>query len=409
MLPECGVAASAHAPTPRPTQALTSQLGAPSLELLRRKNSLWALCAASGPSLASRARAALASRPDAALCICGNVLALWPQQRPPAGQVLAVARLLQALIESGPRSAGGSSSSSTFHPVFGWGQSGPSPGLQRHLEAVREQLQQLWSPRLQEHLFGELCVPLATRPADAPLEHATAARLLELASHTMAASALHVAALRMLPPLRPTALSRLAYGSLLLPCLWSLLCRMPGASGAAGKATSKTGAALARGALPRLLDAALKPDEEPLMQPLLLLLQGAEQLLPVLDDRELFTEQHPFRTDELALLAAFCNRIAFRLTWEQPACAAVPARKELRDTCVRLLTLLFDRDARRAFCPSGMWLIPELSVGQLQSELSDKKPHALRVLRRPCLKHRRTIAPRLAPGLACLPASLVRR
>ena len=35
-----------------------------------------------------------------------------------------------------------------------------------------------------------------------------------VASHTMAASALHVAALRMLPPLRPTALSRLAYASL---------------------------------------------------------------------------------------------------------------------------------------------------------------------------------------------------
>ena len=62
------------------------------------------------------------------------------------------------------------------------------------------------------------------------------------------------------------------------------------------------------------------------MQPLLLLLQGAEQLLPVLDDRELFTDQHPFRTDELALLAAFCNRTAFRLTWEQPAdgAAAIP-------------------------------------------------------------------------------------
>jgi len=383
---------------------LTSQLGAPSLELLRRQNSLWALCAASGPSLASRARAALASRPDAALCICGNVLALWPQQRPPAGQVLAVARLLQALLESGPRSAGGSSSCSTFHPVFGWGQSGPTPGLQRHLEAVRAQLLQLWSPRLQEHLFGELCVPLATRPADAPLEHAAAARLLELGSHTVAAAALHVAALRMLPPLRPTALSRLAYGSLLLPCLWSLLCRMPGPSGAAGKATSKAGAALARGALPRLLDAALKPDEEPLMQPLLLLLQGAEQLLPVLDDRELFADQHPFRTDELALLAAFCNRTAFRLTWEQPADgAAAPARKELRDTCVRLLTLLFDRDARRAFCPRGMWLIPELSVGLLQSELSDKKPRALHGLSGPCLTHAHTMAPRPATGLGLPP------
>ena len=37
---------------------------------------------------------------------------------------------------------------------------------------------------------------------------------------------------------------------------------------------------------------------------------------------------------------------------------------------MRLLTLLFDRDARRAFCAPGAWLIPELSAGQLQSELA---------------------------------------
>jgi hypothetical protein len=54
-----------------------------------------------------------------------------------------------------------------------------------------------------------------SRPYDALLDNrqeATAARLLELASHAQAAAALHVAALRVLAPLRPTALARLAYG-----------------------------------------------------------------------------------------------------------------------------------------------------------------------------------------------------
>ena len=41
----------------------------------------------------------------------------------------------------------------------------------------------------------------------------------------------------------------------------------------------------------------------------------------MLDDKELFTEGHPFRPDELALLAAFCNRVAFRLTWESAEAA----------------------------------------------------------------------------------------
>ena len=79
--------------------ALTSQVSAASLELLRREDAVWTMCAESGPALAPRARAVLATRPDAALCICGNVLSLWPSQRPPAGRALAVARLLQALLE----------------------------------------------------------------------------------------------------------------------------------------------------------------------------------------------------------------------------------------------------------------------------------------------------------------------
>jgi len=116
------------------------------------------------------------------------------------------------------------------------------------------------------------------------------------------------------------------------------------------------------------------------MQPLLLLLHGAVQLLPVLDDKELFAEGHPFRPDELALMSAFCNRVAFRLTWECAEHATAPGCKELREACVRLLTLLFDRDARRAFCTPGAWLIPELSAGQLQSELAQSKPRARALL-----------------------------
>ena len=201
------------------------------------------------------------------------------------------------------------------------------------------------------------------------------------------------------------------YGSLLLPCLWSLLCRLP--SGGGGRATNHKAAGTsaaptpASGALPRLLEAALHPNNEPLMQPLLLLLHGAVQLLPVLDDKELFTEGHPFRPDELALMAAFCNRVAFRLTWECAEHATAPGCKELREACahiacphthiahtarahthtnctlqacVRLLTLLFDRDARRAFCAPGAWLIPELLAGQLQSELAQSKPRARALL-----------------------------
>ena len=68
------------------------------------------------------------------------------------------------------------------------------------------------------------------------------------------------------------------------------------------------------------------------------------------------------------------------LTRESAEAATARGCKELREACVRLLTLLFDRDARRAFCAPGAWLIPELSAGQLQSELAQSKPRARALL-----------------------------
>ena len=101
-------------------------------------------------------------------------------------------------------------------------------------------------------------------------------------------SAMHAAALRGVPTMRGAALARLAYSSLLLPSLWSLLRRLSPRDG---------------GALGRLLAAAPDPGREPLTPLLLLLVEGAAHLLPVLDEREVFSERRPFGPDELAHLA----------------------------------------------------------------------------------------------------------
>ena len=115
------------------------------------------------------------------------------------------------------------------------------------------------------------------------------------------------------------------------------------------------------------------------------------------------------RRDGLAALAKFLNRLAFRLVWEladdasplpsssgllsgalgsassvsggQAASGAASAmRRQLRDTCVHLLSLLAERDARRRFCPDGWWLIPELRYSELHRELHEGKPRAKRLL-----------------------------
>ena len=179
---------------------------------------------------------------------------------------------------------------------------------------------------------------------------------------------MHAAALRGVPTMRGAALARLAYSSLLLPSLWSLLRRLSPRDG---------------GALGRLLAAAPDPGREPLTPLLLLLAEGAAHLLPVLDEREVFSERRPFGPDELAHLATFLNALAFRLFWDAPisAGAVVAAAdgggaRELRDASVRLLGLLHERDGRRSFCADGAWLAPGVAPPRLRSDFNSNVPRA---------------------------------
>ena len=119
-------------------------------------------------------------------------------------------------------------------------------------------------------------------------------------------------------------------------------------------------------------------------------------MVQILDNAELHTEGHPFNVTDLAQLARFLNRLAFRLTWEvsgsdrthQPwtLCGTLmltymslmltspgphviivrqgahvtegrELRRSVRESCLRLLALLADRDARRRFCPPETWLV----------------------------------------------------
>lgn len=95
--------------------------------------------------------------------------------------------------------------------------------------------------------------------------------------------------------------------------------------------------------------------------------------------------QHPFSPHDLSELSAFLNELAFSLTWEAPPSPSLPpasadAAKQLRESVLRLLSLLTERDARRAFCPPGAWLVRRLSLPQLRREMGEKKPRARSLL-----------------------------
>ena len=348
--------------------ALPGRLSTASTERLRRGDLLWTRCVEHGPYLAGKAAKAFSADADGALCLTGNLLALLPVRsaNPQAALLVGGARLMTALLSVAPASGKGGS---TFHQLRGWSSRAPEPALIPHLDALQAQLELLWSPgTLRLFYTDDLCAALGTKPPDARLGTQDVQQLQNLAARAQIVASMHALALRRLPPLKPRAIARLAYSSHLVPCLWSLLRRLPTAGG---------GGDGARGLLTWLLSAGAALDAEPLLPLLMLMLEGIAHLFPVIDDAELFIEQHPFSPHDLAQLASFLNQLAFGFIWEAPSASlAQEAHKALRDATARLLTPLTDRDARRPFCAPGAWLIGRLSMGQLRRELDTATPRA---------------------------------
>ena len=190
---------------------------------------------------------------------------------PSATQLIGMARIVESLLRLQPVLAAAKSAPTTFHQLRGWSPRPPSAALAAHMDAVSAQLRVLWSPRLVSLLYTDaLAVPVGTRPIDGALRQLPPAELAALAARARIGAALHVAALRALPPLRPSGLSRLAYSTRLIPALWALL-RLLDRGSSRGAAT----------ALPQLADdaGAGVADDASLTAILHLLLSGGAHLI----------------------------------------------------------------------------------------------------------------------------------
>ena len=373
--------------------ALTARV-ATAASRLGKDGVLWARVTELGASLASDAPSQIAA-PDDALCIAGNLLSLLPAQPPPtATQLLGLARLVEALLVLQPTltskhggGGGGGGGGSWFHQLRGWTSRAAAPALAEHLNAVATQLAALWSPRMLSLLYTDaLAVPLGAAPADSGVRELSADGLQMLAARAQTAASLHLASLAALPPQKPLALARLAYATQLVASLWALLRALD-----------------AKRAVPlsKLTDDLIRdPLGTALAPPLLLFLEAACHLLPVIADKELHEDRTPFAPSDLAELVAFLNRLAFRLTWElgddagppiggassssaapiAPSAAASTRRRRVRDLSHELLALLADKDARRPFCDADAWLVRELRYSELHREFKEGKPRARRLL-----------------------------
>eukprot|EP00111_Clytia_hemisphaerica_P010613 TCONS_00031020-protein len=121
------------------------------------------------------------------------------------------------------------------------------------------------------------------------------------------------------------------------------------------------------------------------------------QLIPILDDEELYEKQKPFSCTDLIKLSSFLNLLVFKLIWNnvgvRPTSPQSSASKgevkkknaSLADDSVKwlalhLLHLLYDRDCRRAFMEPSSWLIKEIKMSAFNNELKEKTERSTSIL-----------------------------
>ena len=123
----------------------------------------------------------------------------------------------------------------------------------------------------------------------------------------------------------------------------------------------------------------------PISSLLILFCECSSQLIPILDDNELYEKQKPFTCDDLVKLSAFLNSLVFKLIWHQTdqmkSFQKVPENDDtLKKASLELLLLLYDRDCRRTFTPPNHWIIKELKISHFLSEIKENKARAKYIL-----------------------------
>nr|VDD10241.1 unnamed protein product [Brassica oleracea] len=77
-------------------------------------------------------------------------------------------------------------------------------------------------------------------------------------------------------------------------------------------------------------------------------------LLVVLDDIQFYEKQIPFTLEEQRRIASVLNTLVYNGLLRGTG----PENRQLMDSAIRCLHLLYERDCRHPFCPSALWLSP---------------------------------------------------
>ena len=335
-----------------------------------------------------------------ALCLTANLVHLLSLSTDLGERTVPVVTVLASLLSACSQYVTAKQSNlSHWHPVLGWF----SVSLDRHLQAsmgqVKAQLARLWAPdclalmtkQLAQEASNLPALPLPP-PSPGPQERRFGAKLvkqaIEKTKNTVAATtqavtatpsinrlgnpactkvalvcSLYQTAIRTLSQLRIDILNGLCFGDLLLRPLWLFLNSLGPNCGLKGflELLSNCRSAMA-----------------PEFQMLVLFCDTFSHLVTMLDDSEFYEAGKPFAPHEYSALGTFLNLFLYKAIWSG---LLADSEAPLFQSMSCLLSLLRKRDGRRPFCRAGHWLVKEVKLGSLLTDLEKKKAPARLLLR----------------------------
>lgn len=280
-----------------------------------------------------------------------------------------------------------------WHPVLGWFAQAMDPGLQDAISHVKQQLFLLWSNPVTTVLLAS-SLREALQPLDSPCDPVPPPstniikRALEARTNRANSSkqfknklgspectkvavvcSLYYTALSTLAQLRLDILTGLCYQDSVLYQLWKFLTSLGPNCG-----------------LKSFLDllAVNTKGSSPEFNTLVLFADCMTHYVTILDDIEMYEQQKPFSVSDYVAMSTFLNQFLYKGIVNNLFDVKSINSSGLFSSLHTLLMVLYRRDSRRSYTPTGHWLIKELRVNSFMSDLDKgKKPTQLLLQKMP--------------------------
>ncbi|KAL1132531.1 hypothetical protein AAG570_010486 [Ranatra chinensis] len=279
-----------------------------------------------------------------------------------------------------------------WHPVLGWFSQKTDSGLNEALTHVKGQLYLLWSQPVISTMLGNILedVDLLSSSEPQPLPSSNFISLNERirclfrraidARKNRANSSkqprykigtpdcpltkvasictLYYTALNTLTQLRIDILTGLCYQDLILYRLWKFLESLGPNCG-----------------LKSFLDllADNTKTSSPEFNTLVLFCECMTHYVTILDDIEMYEQQSPFKLVDFINMSNFLNLFLYKGILNNLFDTKFTTNNSLFNALHTLLMVLYRRDSRRSYCPSGHWLIKEIRISSFMGDLDKGK------------------------------------